>query len=376
VLSGITVFVAFYTTYLTICIFCLRRRAPHPTRTEEYSTVSIIIPTYNEANVIQRKIENLETLHYPKGKLDIIFVDGGSTDETVELLEKHAKQRKLPLKIVEQGSRKGFNNAVIDGFAASSGDIICVTGAETEYDRDALKLMIDHFVDPKIGAVTGRVEMKNPRKEYSPRLEGAYRNLYDLVRAAESRIDSVFDIKGEVSAARRSVMLNLTQKPELQYKGAIDTCISFEARMQGYKAIYEPNAVYFELAPSSLRDSLKQQKRRAAALIENLVAFRNMILRRKFGAFGMLIMPAHFLMLVVLPLLLLTSLIGLIVLVILDPTNVLPLTIILLSLSVSFVFVSVQAFLKTQLALITALFGMLFGIETQKFERISSTRTL
>lgn len=367
---------AFYTTYLTICIFCLRRRAPHPTRTEEYSTVSIIIPTYNEANVIQRKIENLETLHYPKGKLDIIFVDGGSTDETVELLEKHAKQRKLPLKIVEQGSRKGFNNAVIDGFAASSGDIICVTGAETEYDRDALKLMIDHFVDPKIGAVTGRVEMKNPRKEYSPRLEGAYRNLYDLVRAAESRIDSVFDIKGEVSAARRSVMLNLTQKPELQYKGAIDTCISFEARMQGYKAIYEPNAVYFELAPSSLRDSLKQQKRRAAALIENLVAFRNMILRRKFGAFGMLIMPAHFLMLVVLPLLLLTSLIGLIVLVILDPTNVLPLTIILLSLSVSFVFVSVQAFLKTQLALITALFGMLFGIETQKFERISSTRTL
>ena len=338
------------------------------------SMISIIIPTYNEAQVIPRKIENLLGLHYPKDKFEIVFVDGGSTDRTAELIADLAKDSGLSVTIVQQGRRKGFNKAIIEGFAKATGEIICITGAETEYDPEVLNIMLEKFSDPRIGAVTGKQKIKNVEEGYSPKLEVAYRSLYDLLREAESCIDSPFDIKGEICAARRDVMAHLVENPELSEKGCIDCCISFQAKMDGYTSVYEPKAAYYELSPKSIKDSFKQQIRRAATLIENMMAFKGMILNKKFGAFGMLIMPAHFLMLVILPFLLLIGSVGMAIIIVLDLSNYLLLAtvgIIVLAILLSS---QLQAFLKTQIVLIIATLKLLIGTETQKFERLSTTR--
>lgn len=336
--------------------------------------VSIIIPTYNEAEVISRKMENLLALHYPKDKLQIVFVDGGSTDGTAELIEELAKHSGLSVTIVQQGRRKGFNNAVIEGFAKTAGEIICITGAETEYDPEALNVMVENFSDLRIGAVTGKQKIKNVEEGYSPKLEVAYRSLYDFLREAESCIDSPFDIKGEICAARRNIVSHLVKKPELSEKGCIDCCISFQAKMDGYKTVYDPEAAYYELSPKSIQDSFKQQIRRAATLIENMMAFKGMILNKKFGSFGMLIMPAHFLMLIILPFLLLVGSIGIAIIVMLDLSNYLLLALVGIVLLPILVSSQLQAFLKTQIVLVIATLKLLIGVETQRFERLSSTR--
>jgi cellulose synthase/poly-beta-1,6-N-acetylglucosamine synthase-like glycosyltransferase len=372
----IAVFVGFYLFYLAICILCsrIKREKTFANQLGSVPTVSIIVPTYNEAKVIQRKMDNLLILHYPRDKLEIVFVDGGSSDGTVELIEKLVKETQLPVKVIREGHRRGFNRAVIEGFGQTSGEIICVPGAETEYDPSALEIMVQHFADSRIGAVTGKQEIRNIQDGYSPRLEASYRRLYDLVREAESAIDSPFDIKGEMSASRRSVFAHLVEKPELVGKGAIDTCISFQARMDGYSTVYEPRAVYHELSPMSLRDSFKQQKRRAATLIENMMVFRGMILNRRFGAFGMLIMPAHFLMLTILPFVLLVGSIAAVLAVAVNSQDYVVLLASVVTLLGAAASSRVQAFLKTQLVLITATIGMFVGTETQKFERLSSVR--
>ena len=371
------IFIGFYLFYLAICIRYTRNKhgwTSPSSIAEDFPTVSIIIPVYNEAQVIRRKMENLQALHYPKNKLEAIFVDGGSDDGTVELIESFAKSNDLFIKVVRQGCRKGFNSAIIEGFAETTGEIICITGAETEYDPKALNLMIQHFTDPKVGAVTGKQKIKNMQEGLSPRLEVAYRSLYDLVRKAESYIDSPFDIKGEICAARRSICAHLVQKPELSHRGCIDACFSFQAKMDGYKTVYEPNAVYHELSPRSIRDSIKQQIRRAATLIQNLMAFKGMILKRKFGAFGMLIMPAHFLMLTILPLFFLVGTIGMFVISSLNPSNYLVLAVIGTTGLATLLSSRLQAFLKTQVVLAVATLGLLIGIETQRFERLPTTR--
>jgi cellulose synthase/poly-beta-1,6-N-acetylglucosamine synthase-like glycosyltransferase len=234
--------------------------------------------------------------------------------------------------------------------------------------------MIEKFRDPRIGAVTGKQKIKNIGEGYSPELEVAYRSLYDLVREAESCIDSPFDIKGEISAVRRNVLTHLVKNPELSQRGCIDCCISFQAKMDGYKTLYEPNAIYYELSPKSVKDSFKQQIRRAATLIENMMAFKGMILNKKFGVFGMLIMPAHFLMLIILPFLLLIGSFGIAVIVVLDPSNYLLLALVGIVLLAILVSSKLQAFMKTQIVLIIATLKLLIGTETQKFERLSSTR--
>ncbi len=185
-------------------------------------------------------------------------------------------------------------------------------------------------------------------------------------------MDSTFDIKGEISAARRIVCLHLVQNKALLNRGCIDCCLSFQAKIDGYRTIYEPNAFYYEFSPKSLRESLRQTTRRATTLIQNMIVFKSMILNRKCGLFGLLIMPTHFLMLTLLPLLLALGSIGLTISVLLDPSYI---SIIVLSVSILSVVASsrVRAFFKTQLLLIPAVFGLVF-MESQKFKRLESTR--
>lgn len=374
--SALTVFVGFYFFYYTICWWYIRANK-FKKKTDlknSYPTVSIIIPLYNEVKVLSRKIENLKELNYPKEKLEIVFVDGGSTDGSSGLLEKLTEQSELPIKNVFQESRKGFNNAVIDGFAETTGKIICITGAETEYDPEALNIMMQHFSDSRIGAVTGKQKIKNVDDGYSPKLEVAYRDLYDFVREGEGYIDSPFDLKGEISAARREIVKALVENPNLIQRGCIDACFSFQGRMAGYKTVYEPRAVYYELSPKLMRDSFKQQIRRAATLIENMLAFKNMIFNRKYGAFGMFIMPAHFLMLVVLPYLFILASIGMVALAAFYPTNFLFLSIVIVGLLGLLLSRRVKAFAKAQMALVLANLRLLKGVETQKFEKLESAR--
>jgi cellulose synthase/poly-beta-1,6-N-acetylglucosamine synthase-like glycosyltransferase len=340
----------------------------------DFPTVSIIVPIYNENSVISAKIDNLEKLNYPRDRFEAIFVDGGSLDGTVDILESRLKSTDVSIKVVKQGARKGFNNAVIEGFSKTVGDIIFITGAETEYDPEALKFAARHFADPKIGAVTGRQVIKNVGDGYSPQLEGAYRSLYDFIREAESQIDSPFDLKGEISAARRSIVEHLVTNSTLIRKGCIDACFSFQGKIDGYRTVYEPNATYYEQTTTLIRDSFKQQIRRGATLIENMLAFKNLLLRRKYGAFGMLIMPAHFLMLLILPYLFLIGSIGIVVLTIVRPSNYLSILIVVIGFLAIVLSRKVQAFVKTQVVLILATLKLLRGVETQKFERLQSAR--
>ena len=373
--GSLAIFCMFYLCYLGICLLVSRAKPDHQLQLSNgfSGRVSIIIPTFNEASAIRRRFDNIRDINFPKERLEVVFVDGGSTDGTTDLLRSLAKDASFDVRIISQTHRKGFNNAVIEGFGATSGDVICITGAETEYDSNALNSMLKHFANPEIGAVTGKQKVRS-QQGYSPKLEVAYRELYDVVREAESKIDSPFDIKGEISASRRSVMAHLVERPGLSQKGAIDTCISFQAKVDHYRTVYEPEAVYYERSPGSVLDSLHQQTRRAATLIENMLEFKGLILNRKYGCFGTLIMPAHLLMLVILPLLLLVGIVavaGAIVLSSFDP-------ILLLSSGVALVAIvlssHLQAFFKTQLSLILAVIGSLIGIETQRFARIASTR--
>ena len=373
-------FVGFYFAYYLFCVASLRLNRliaaskPGEDSTPNLPTVSMIIPVYNEAAVIVQKIGNIEKTNYPSNKLEVLFVDGGSTDGTADLIERECKSIVSSVRVLRQGSRRGFNSAIVEGFPETSGDVICIPGAETEYHPDALHLLVTHFRDQQVGVVTGRQQIKNWAAGIAPSLEMSYRNLYDFIRASESRIDTPFDLKGEISVCRRVICTDLVARPSFAAKGCIDTCLSFQARIAGYKTVYEPSAVYYEQVASSFRDSFKQRVRRAATLIQNMMIFKSMILNRRYGAFGLIIMPAHFLMLVVLPFFLVFDVVGLFGLVIVQPSNLALMALLVVAMAVTLLVRELQAFWVTQVALVVALLRMVTGIETQKFERLRSTR--
>lgn len=377
---SLSVFAGFYAVYYLICYFYKSRpraRTSMPLHNNiGLPKVSFIVPVFNENRVLEKKIQNLQELAYPKDRLEIIFVDGGSTDGSMETIKNAIGRVNLNIKLVEQGRRLGFNKAVVDGFNNSSGDIIFIPGAETMYAPDSLQKMVQPFSDNGIGAVNGRQIIKNLDEGLSPKLEHAYRNVQDFLREAEDNIDTLFDVKGEIVACRREICEELVNNPEFRNKGCIDACFFFQTRKDGYSTVYEPNAVYYELSPRSFKASFKQRFRRAATLIQNMLIFKGMIFNREYGLFGMLIMPAHFLMLLVLPYVFLSSVASFLMVQIIYFPNlgylvVLALGVLLLLFSKTF-----QAFCQLQLVLITSHLKMLKGIETQRFDKLESARPI
>lgn len=371
------VFIGFYVFYYLVCLRYSRMRKAGdegPSKSDYLPSVSFIVPTYNENKVITERINNFRDMNYPKEKLEVVFVDGGSNDGTVETMKSYSENLPFQTKIVEQGSRKGFNAAVIEGFHSTVGEIIFITGAETQYASETVRIMVGHFSDPTVGAVNGTMRVNNPEKGLSTELETAYRGLYDFIRQAESNMDSPFDIKGEIAASRRAICQHLVENPAMSKKGCIDACVSFQAKKDGLRTVYEPRAVYYEPAPETMQDSFKQQSRRAATLIENMLVFKDLMLKRRYDLFGMLIMPAHFLMLLVLPFLFLIALASFLALVVLNPYEYFIVSLLIVVFLAVLLSKKVQAFSKTQMALIYACLKMLRGVETQKFERLSSVR--
>jgi poly-beta-1,6-N-acetyl-D-glucosamine synthase len=350
------------------------RKSPNRFTDDKLPIVSFIVPVYNENKMIESRIKNFENIDYPAGKLEVVVVDGGSKDGTLDALIKFGKNVNFKLKIVKQEARKGFNSAVIEGFHQTTGDIIFITGAETQYASNAVKILVNHFADSEVGAVNGTMQINNAEAGVSTKIESAYRSFYDFLRSAESKMDTPFDIKGEIAASRRNVCQRLINRPEMLKKGCIDACFSLQAKRDGLKTVYDPSAVYSEPAPKSLSESFKQQIRRAATLIQNLFLFKNLMFKKKYGLFGLLILPVHLIMLLVLPYVFLFSIAGLVLLFIVNPLNILTTGLMLLILLGLLVSQGVRAFFKVQIALITATFKMVTGVETQKFERLFSAR--
>lgn len=112
--------------------------------------VSIVIPAFNEEKLIGpclTALTNLTTTH----PFEVILVDNASTDRTVPIARTFAKQ--LPLHIVHEPV-KGRGAARATGCAAAKGEIIFSTDADSVVPPDWLELILPHFTDPQVVAVT------------------------------------------------------------------------------------------------------------------------------------------------------------------------------------------------------------------------------
>lgn len=112
--------------------------------------VSIIVPVKNCEATIRELLESLMHLDYNKEKLEVIVVDGNSTDKTCEIVSKYL------VKLLKE-ERPGINAARNTGIKYSKGEIIAFTDGDCVVTKDWVKKITEKFKDPKVGCVGGNV---------------------------------------------------------------------------------------------------------------------------------------------------------------------------------------------------------------------------
>src|SRR5213594_4502339 len=144
----------------TLGLFLLHKGSPRP-RFQRASgvvpTVSLVIPTYNEASIIRQKLENVLQLDYPREKLEVVVVDSASNDETGGIVKKFADEhrRDVNLVLIEQSVRRGKSEAINEALRSVRSDIIVLTDADVTFPPRSVWKLVENFGPHEVGAVSG-----------------------------------------------------------------------------------------------------------------------------------------------------------------------------------------------------------------------------
>lgn len=118
--------------------------------------VSIIVPAKDEEKVIRRLLDALMTTNYPSEKMEIVLVEGGSTDCTREICEEYARRYPQQIRHVQQPVSTGKPSALNLGFQHVKGEIVGIFDADSVPGKDAVLNAVKHFEEASIAAVQGR----------------------------------------------------------------------------------------------------------------------------------------------------------------------------------------------------------------------------
>jgi cellulose synthase/poly-beta-1,6-N-acetylglucosamine synthase-like glycosyltransferase len=230
-----------------------RHRRPWSTfdATGEWPPVSIVVPSYNEAAVLGRRLENLLALRYPPDRLEIIVGSDGSTDRTEAVAAAVPDARVRVVSVQRRGGKTPLLNKLV---AHSTAEIIVFTDANSAFEPDALERLVAPFREPSIGCVTGELVYLNGRDPGVREGEGLYWRLENAIKEMESRFGGTLVATGAIYALRRTIWEPLPA-------GISDDSVTpLLALASGYRVVVEPRARAYELA-ARLSDEYHRKSR-------------------------------------------------------------------------------------------------------------------
>lgn len=247
--------------YPLLLAFVVRMRMSSKRRTQpaakaDLPTVSLIVPAYDEEDVIAAKVENALALDYPRDRLQLIVASDGSSDRTAELAR--AAGAGLVLELPPGGKVAALNAAA----EQAAGEILAFSDANSVWARDALRRLVAPFADRGVGYVCGQVRFVDAAGD---NLEGAYWRYEMAVREMESALAGITGGNGAIYAVRRDAYLPLAPS------GSHDLSFPFLLAKRRLRSLYAPEARASEKMVPTLGGELARKRRMMVGLWDIVV---------------------------------------------------------------------------------------------------------
>jgi cellulose synthase/poly-beta-1,6-N-acetylglucosamine synthase-like glycosyltransferase len=252
--------------------FKYRKRATGepPQRFEQLPRVTIQLPLYNERYVLERLIDEIVKIEYPRELLQIQVLDD-STDDTRDfaaaLCERYGNIGH-PIEYVHRTNREGFKAGALQaGLKTATGEFIAVFDADFIPPPDFLTRTIHHFADSKIGVVQTRWSYLNRDYSFLTEVEAVMLDgHFILEHGARSRAGYFFNFNGTAGILRRAMIDDAGgwQHDTLTE----DSDLSYRAQLRGWKFVYIPGLECPSELPIELHGFQVQQFRWAKGLTQ------------------------------------------------------------------------------------------------------------
>ena len=270
-----------------------------PIREDFTPGVSIIIPCFNEEEWINRTILSCINQSYPSEKLEVIIVDDGSTDKSVEEIKEtidsvaaivgdSVRQR---LFYLVQAKNGGKREALIRGAVAARHELVVFVDSDSFVDPFAIHNLVQPFQDENMGGVSGRTDVANTYTNVLTKMQAVrYYIAFRIMKAAEGYFDAVTCLSGPLSCYRKELVLQhkeawLNQKFLGQKATFGDDRSLTNFILREHRTGYQDTAVCSTIVPNSYSMFLKQQMRwKRSWLRESLIAARFMWKKEPFMA--------------------------------------------------------------------------------------------
>lgn len=218
-------------------------------------TATLLIAAYNEEDIVDLKMENCNRLNYPKGKLNIVWVTDGSTDNTNLKLAEYPE-----ITVLYVPERKGKTAALNRGMQYIHTPFTVFTDANTMLNQEAIREILTPFSDPAVGCVAGEKRIVVEDKDNAAAGgEGFYWRYESKLKSWDSRLYSTVGAAGELFAIRTSLFKTMPEDTLLD-----DFVLSMSIASQGYKIAYRDAAYAIESASADIGNEQKRKVRIAA----------------------------------------------------------------------------------------------------------------
>ena len=219
--------VVFINRYIAgILLRILRGKKWDETRDDFEPKVTVVIPMFNEGEAIKETLQSLLASDYPRDKFEVVVVDDCSSDNSYELAREMARGTNGQLRVIRNrhnlGKRRSINRAV----AASQAEIIVSVDSDVVVDPDAIRQLTRRFVDDRIAAVGGWVDVRNKHVNWLTRMQTIkYWYGYFFLKNLEWGFRRVMCLSGCLTAYRRKVLVEL--EPILEDRSILGVSIKY-----------------------------------------------------------------------------------------------------------------------------------------------------
>lgn len=208
-----------------------------------------MVPVYNAAARVGKVVEACLAQEYPSDRLEIVFVDDGSVDDSGTVL------RAYPIVVLSRpnGGPARARNA---GWQGTKAEIVCFTDDDCLPEPGWVGKLVAQFDDPQVGAAGGSYGIANPE-------DWLARCVHEEIAARHRRMPPDVTYLGSFNVAYRRSLLEATGGFPERYRraSAEDNHLSYEVHHRGYRLRFDPSARVDHFHPRRLGRYLRSQFR-------------------------------------------------------------------------------------------------------------------